>query len=319
MVKITCIWLLLISVGSAQTWPYVDVNNDGSLFVYSDGVEKAVLYSQASVGLTAPGQPMNNVKRAVFADSGVIVMSTETSLRVLDPVTLGLLRERDLKRNKNISGEVSLTNAGNLIAVTNGVQFNTANDLPPIFIYDLTTLELVQTLSSPDLFSSVYDMTFNHDATLLITASGDGTLRIWDIATGQNRIVTYLGTHGYAVALSQDEQFLAANYLRPDCTSACYGAKVWEFSSGRTVAELSGLETPVIKLEFTSFENQPFLLAVSREEFLVWDVVTGERLKDSMIPELGSAIFTQSERGEVLRMDAKQAVYDCCLFPNLPE
>ena len=80
--------------------------------------------------------------------------------------------------------------------------------------------QTIQTLTGHTAY--VYKVAFSPDGALLATASGDGTARLWDIATG--RAIRTLACHAdgvYKVAFSPDGTLLAT--LSYDKTARLWG------------------------------------------------------------------------------------------------
>ncbi|HEY1001218.1 MAG TPA: CHAT domain-containing protein [Streptosporangiaceae bacterium] len=80
----------------------------------------------------------------------------------------------------------------------------------------------------------VYGVAFSPDGRLLATASFDGTARVWDLATGeQRRTLTGHINWVYGVAFSPDGRLLAT-------ASADMTARVWDLATGGHLRTLTG-------------------------------------------------------------------------------
>ena len=92
---------------------------------------------------------------------------------------------------------------------------------------------------------SVSFVAFSPDGQILASASGDGTIEFWDVASGRRRRVLD-GPHGYAVtsvAFSPDGQTLASGY--EDHT-----IRLWGVASG-SLRMLSGYGDSVSPVAFS--------------------------------------------------------------------
>src|SRR6185295_7198932 len=112
-------------------------------------------------------------------------------------------------------------------------------------VWDARTHQLLFTLPHGD---TVYDAVYSSDGTRLVTASGDGTVGVWEAADGtqlrvlaQDRPGAKRSRYGY-VTISPDDKLIAA--------IEAFGkvAHVWDACTGVMVAELRN-DAP----EFPSF------------------------------------------------------------------
>src|SRR5262245_58104966 len=86
---------------------------------------------------------------------------------------------------------------------------------------------------------NVYSLAFSPDGTLLASASGDGTARLWDLAAGKTLHVLE-GHDGscYQAAFSPDGKWLAT-------ASGDHHLRLWEVSTGKLRQLLKGHARPV--------------------------------------------------------------------------
>jgi len=113
--------------------------------------------------------------------------------------------------------------------------------------------------------SSVYSVAFSPDGRLLASGSGDGTIKLWEVATGS--VVRTLSGHTdwvRSVAFSPDGQLLASGSR--DAT-----IKLWEVVTGREVRTLTGHTGYVISVAFSPDGR---LLASGSEDWTIklWDI-----------------------------------------------
>jgi len=112
---------------------------------------------------------------------------------------------------------------------------------------------------------------WNADESRILTASGDGTARVWDARTGEE-LVTLLGHTDrveQAVWNSDESRILTA--------SGDNTARVWDAETGDELLTLSGHSGDVSQAVWNSDENR-ILTASDDGTAQVWDAETGEEL-----------------------------------------
>jgi dipeptidyl aminopeptidase/acylaminoacyl peptidase len=144
-----------------------------------------------------------------------------------------------------------------------------------VIVWDTSTGRLIATLGERPRSGvagdhAIIDLDFGRDGTLLAAASFDGTVRVWDVASGGQRLV--LGAHPVAVsaAFSPDGRLLA--------TSGTDGAvKLWNVSTGARIRSLAGHLGTVSRVAFSP-DGQTLATAGYDSTARLWDVSTGEEL-----------------------------------------
>ncbi|KAF2729085.1 WD40 repeat-like protein [Polyplosphaeria fusca] len=113
--------------------------------------------------------------------------------------------------------------------------------------------------------STVSSVAFSHDSTLLASASHDGTVRVWEVGSGE--CVSTLEGHSdwvSSVAFSHDSTLLAS--ASHDCT-----VRVWEVGSGECVSTLEGHSDWVRSVAF-SYDSTLLASASHDCTVRVWEV-----------------------------------------------
>jgi WD40 repeat protein len=153
---------------------------------------------------------------------------------------------------------------------------------------------------------TVHDLAFSPDGTLLATANGDGSILLWDTATGQER--NFLGEHtGWAssVAFSPDGTLLASGGVWSDCD---YGEtcrpedehgeiRLWDVEIGEQLALLEG---HVGGVQAIAFGQDGRFLVSAGDTVLFWDVATGAILAALELPTYGVTDMIFSPDGTLL-------------------
>ena len=148
----------------------------------------------------------------------------------------------------------------------------------------------------------VNDLAFSPDGSKLLTASAAGLARVWDAATGEERVIL----HGHRRAV-----YTAA--WAPDGRRVVTGSRdrtvrVWDIDSGAALAVLRSLKQTVRAVGFADAGAK--VVAVGDNKLAVWNLATGqlERLIDTarsnfraIAPDGGSVLFGRAG-GELVRI-----------------
>jgi WD40 repeat protein len=98
------------------------------------------------------------------------------------------------------------------------------------------------------------------------TASGDGTVKLWDLAGGKERRTLRHPPHVRGVAFSPDGKLLATGNLNGDI-------KLWSTADGKEVATLEGHRDLIFTVRFAP-DGKTLLSASKDETARLWQVMT---------------------------------------------
>jgi WD40 repeat protein len=175
-----------------------------------------------------------NVQALAFNPTGTsLVSGSGTSMRsppdiiLWDSSTWTKTRETDFKverRRKDVTS-LQFSSDGRMLAVGGGTHgtYDVA-----LSILDGVTLKVLQTLmTDAKTYACVIGVQFNSEGTLLVSGHNDGTIKLWNVNTGEKieGIQENIGRCAWGIALSQDGSMLATTSQSPgDLT------KIWSLS-----------------------------------------------------------------------------------------
>lgn len=133
-------------------------------------------------------------------------------------------------------------------------------------IFSISPLQPLYTLTGHT--GAVISAEFNQQDTLVITASSDGSAKIWDARRGL--LVTSLNGHTDKLNSAHFNQ----EGNRAVTASDDGRAKIWNIPSGKLVATLTGHTGKVVSAEFNQQGN--FVVTASHDKTAqIWDAITG--------------------------------------------
>ncbi|WP_249370341.1 NB-ARC domain-containing protein [Acaryochloris marina] len=126
---------------------------------------------------------------------------------------------------------------------------------------------LVRTLTGHT--SHVTGVSISPDGQTVVSASGDNTLKVWDLETGQEqRTLTGHTSHVTGVSISPDGQTVVS-------ASSDHTLKVWDLETGQEQRTLTG-HTNFVNGVSISPDGQTVVSASSDHTLKVWDLETGQ-------------------------------------------
>jgi WD40 repeat protein len=222
----------------------------------------------------AAGNPMY-VKSLAFTPDGRSLIAPnsiglrgreiEYRLHVWDVAT-GAIR-RQFATGGMRASQIAVSGDGHWVAATEGF-FNAT-----LKVWDLSTGEL-KGAAMPVHDGQVSSIQLSPDGTVAVTASHDGTVRIWDATTGKQQHLLRHANGVRACALSSDGRMIASSSL--DDT-----VRLWDASTGNELyrlpghGDLGGQRAVAFAADQSSFASwgDDFYLRV-------WDVKTGKALRE---------------------------------------
>ena len=122
-------------------------------------------------------------------------------------------------------------------------------DLRPLQIWDIAKGRIRNIFDGHQ--QEIYSLDFSRDGRLIISGSGDNTIRIWDMHDGTSKVLTISdsdGSKGSGVAwvtISPDGALIAAGNVDPI-------VHIWDVATGALLERLQGHKDSVYSVAFTS-------------------------------------------------------------------
>jgi WD40 repeat protein len=140
---------------------------------------------------------------------------------------------------------------------------------------------------------------FSADRSKVLTASADGTARIWEAATGKTlqELKGHTGPVSTAVFSEDGSKVLT--------TSGDLTARIWEAATGKTLQELKGHTGPVYSAVFNA-DGSKVLTASLNSPMRIWEAATGKMLQEFKGRTLSPEFIVDGSRLLTAKMEAVQ-------------
>lgn len=149
-------------------------------------------------------------------------------------------------------------------------------DHPVAHLYDINTFTCYLSANAQDSSSPINQVRYSCTGSLYVTASKDGSLRIWDGVSAEC-VRPIIGAHGSSEAISaiftKDERYVLS------CGKDSR-VKLWEVGTGRLVKQYAGAIRRQFRCQAVFNETEEFVLSVDEQnnEVVVWDALTAEKV-----------------------------------------
>jgi WD40 repeat protein len=205
-----------------------------------------------------------------FSTDGAILLTVATDgMRGHDPIRGRLLFHMKGPLPDTL-GESALSHDRRILATTSSGDYR-QSEVPEIELWDTSTGKKLFDLRGHSAMVSF--LAFSSDDRRLATASRDGTIRVWEVATGR-LISTSKGQVAYSVTFSPDGQRMVS-------TGKDLLVRIWDPVTGQEVFSLpqdSSLRS--YRIGFSADGKQ--LLALDRNNHVLWDATLPASLLDHL-------------------------------------
>ena len=217
-------------------------------------------YGACVQGVSGEHNPDNNCSDAVRVSVSSEFVSGDIDIVAVmdgDYRTWHLPDGATVRLGKGYIGDIAFSPGGQYLAVASGIG---------VWIYEVATSRALMLIPTA---SSVESVSFSPDGATLASGSPDGTIRLWDVATGEP-IGTLQGHADWvrSVSFSPDGMTLASG-------SSDETVRLWDVATGAPIATLEGHTAWVLSVSFSPDGDTLASASGSGDGTVkLWDVAT---------------------------------------------
>lgn len=212
-----------------------------------------------------------------------------------------------LPASTGVFADLAVSSDGRFIASAHGQWWGNPDHRDnSVRVWSLETAQLLHEIRNPEGKAQVDSVAFTPDNAMLLSSGGDGTVRLWNLATGaEMRHFEGTGTRAFSVAVSPDGRFVLAGFgPHKQLGVSAAGihdpqhclAVLWDMQTGKEVRRFVGHHGAIKDVAFspdgsrvvTGSGNayvggeaglgEPNYRQSSDRTMRVWDAVTGQQL-----------------------------------------
>ena len=234
-----------------------------------------------------------NIEHIVFSPKGdIIAISTVVG-------TLGLWDVSTGEKIKMLIGNVGSENFdpranGLPVFSPDGKMIAIVQDKETVWIWNTSTGEHISTLIGHE--NRLYTPVFSPDSKTIVTRTfakfdKGGTVRLWDVDTGENIIMLSYPDNYPKFVFSPDGKFLATNY-------SDNSVRLWDTTTGENIKTFIGHKERPYSLIYG--QDGKTLATHSKDESVrLWDTTTGENIETFIMPSGSITELVHSPDGDI--------------------
>jgi len=216
---------------------------------------------------TLPKQA-NGVSCAVFSPDGKRFVTTTSDENGLDVVQIWDIASLKLiltiHTYKGSVHSVAFSNDGLRIITADG--FDNGAE-----IYDVRTGRRINVIDDSKNTGRLNSVEFSRDDRYVVTASADGSARVWELASGKQTFSVQGNEPLTSAAFSPDSMHILT-------TSSHAVARIWRLPTGHQLTSLSGNRSATFTSAKFSFDGTKIVASSVDDHAYVWDAVTSKQL-----------------------------------------
>ena len=268
----------LTDTGHGSVGYSVSFSPDGKTLASADLTSISLWSVETGQRLRTLTSPDLEATYVAFSPDGKTLASNGRGIHLWD-VDTGNLLHTLLRKRLRVTQVIRFANSYQVVFSPDGKTLASTTIYPYdpdlLQLWDVETGELLHTLEHENFFT---DVAFSPDGKMIASASGEGTLRFWNVETGQ-RLRTFT-EHGYdikSIAFSPDGQTLAigSNYTMQGDDGG--DLTLWDLDTGTLLHTLVGHSYYIIDVAFSP-DGKTLTSAGGEGTLRFWNVETGQLL-----------------------------------------